>query len=208
MGKFPHKEKMERREGSHLQLKGERSGSPKSALTRRSYPPGQHGPQYRRRLTPYGVQLREKQKVKRFYGVLERQFRRYFGAATEKQGDTGRLLMQELERRLDNVFFRMGFATSRRQARQIINHAHLLLNGKPHNVPSYQVCVGDVISIKESKQKSPLYAGFAERLKNMDLPVWVTADPTTFTGTVIALPEGDDILQSFDPRLIVEFYSR
>lgn len=208
MGKFPHKQKIERREGAHLHLKGERSTSPKSALTRRGYPPGVHGQDRRRRLTPYGTQLREKQKVKLFYGILERQFRKYFDAAILKRGDTGVLLMTALEQRLDNVVFRMGLASSRRQARQMVNHGHFLLNGKPHNIPSYGVRVGDSISVKESKRKSRLYVEVPERLKKMDIPSWLSVDASKLEGKVLALPQPGEAIQNFDPKLIVEFYSR
>lgn len=208
MGRFPHKQKMERREGAHLHLKGERSVSPKSALTRRNYPPGVHGQDGRRRLTPYGIQLREKQKVKRFYGILERQLRRYFDAAIRKRGDTGVLLMTSLEQRLDNVVFRLGLATSRRQARQMINHRHFLLNGKPHNIPSYLICVGDVISVKESKRTSRLYESLFERMKKNEMPSWLSFDAGTWEGKILALPQGEEVVQTFDPKLIVEFYSR
>lgn len=208
MGKFPHKEKLERREGVHLHLKGDRCLSPKCGVTRRNTPPGVHGGSKRRRLSPYGVQFREKQKLKLFYGILERQFRRYFDLATVKRGDTGFFLMQELERRLDNAVYRMGFASSRRQARQMVNHAHFLLNGVPHNIPSYQVQVGDVISVKESKRKSPLYTAFKERGAKIEIPTWLAVTPEKYEGKIIALPEGEAVPQNFDPKLIVEFYSR
>lgn len=208
MGKFPHKEKLERREGVHLHLKGDRCLSPKCGVTRRNTPPGMHGAAKRRRLSPYGVQFREKQKVKLFYGILERQFRRYFDFATNRRGDTGFLLMQELERRLDNAVYRMGFASSRRQARQMVNHAHFLVNGTPHNIPSYQVRVGDVITVKESKRASPLYSTFKERTAKVEIPAWLAVIPEKYEGKVVALPEGEAVPQNFDPKLIVEFYSR
>lgn len=208
MGKFPHKEKIERREGAHLHLKGERCSSPKCGANRRPFPPGVHGPTSRSRLTPYGVQLREKQKVKHFYGLLERQFRRYFDGATSKKGDTGVFLMRALETRLDNVVFRMGIATSRRQARQMVNHCHFLVNGIPTNIPSYVVLPGDIISVKESRRVSPLYATFPERAKKMELPSWLSMDATNFTGKMAGLPEVKELYQIFDPKLIIEFYSR
>ncbi len=208
MGKFPHKEKIERREGVHLHLKGERCSSPKCGVTRRGYPPGVHGPKSRIRLTPYGVQLREKQKVKRFYGLLERQFRRYFDQATSRRGDTGLFLMQELERRLDNVVYRLGFAMSRRQARQMVNHGHFLVNGKPVNIPSFSVRVGDVITLKASKRNSMLYSSLLDRWQKLEVPGWFAVTPEEYTGKVVSIPEGEDLKQMFDPKLIVEFYSR
>ncbi|MBI4133376.1 30S ribosomal protein S4 [Candidatus Uhrbacteria bacterium] len=208
MGKFPLKEKLERREGVHLHVKGERCTSPKCGVTRRNYPPGVHGPKGRPRLTPYGVQLREKQKVKRFYGLLERQFRRYFDAATSRRGDTGLFLMQTLERRLDNVVYRMGFAKSRRQARQVVNHGHFLVNGTLVNIPSYSVRIGDVVTLKESKRSSGLYADLLERWQQLEVPPWLIITPDEYQGKVLALPEGVELKQTFDPRLIVEFYSR
>lgn len=208
MGKFPHKEKLERREGVHLHLKGDRCLSPKCGVTRRNTPPGVHGATKRRRLSPYGVQFREKQKVKLFYGILERQFQRYFDYATNKRGDTGFLLMQELERRLDNAVYRLGFASSRRQARQMVNHAHFLVNGVPHNIPSYQVRIGDIITVKPSKRSSPLYAAFLERGAKMEVPAWLVVTPDQYEGKVIALPNDEAMPQNFDPKLIIELYSR
>lgn len=208
MGKFPHKEKIERREGVHLHLKGDRCTSPKCGVTRRDYPPGVHGPKGRKRLTPYGIQLREKQKVKRFYGLLERQFRRYFDQATHKHGDTGMFLMQQLESRLDNVIYRLGFAKSRRQARQMINHGHFLVNGKPVNIPSYAVRAHEVITLKESRRASPLYADLVERWKKHELPSWLILEPEHYQGQAVSAPQSDDLRQLFDPKMIVEFYSR
>lgn len=208
MGKFPHKEKIERREGVHLHLKGERCLGPKCGVTRRAYAPGVHGPTSRTRLTPYGVQLREKQKVKRFYGLLERQFRRYFDAASSKKGDTSVYLMQALETRLDNVVYRLGFAVSRRQARQMVNHGHYLVNGKPVDIPSFAVKTGDIVSIKESKRTSPLYNSLVDRVAKMELPNWLIADTSKMEGKMIDEPKDVDLSQIFDPKLIIEFYSR
>lgn len=208
MGKIPHKEKLERREDAHLHLKGERCLSPKCGVTRRNYPPGVHGPKGKRRQTPFGQQLREKQKAKVFYGILERQFRRYFDEAIRKKGDTGVFLLQALETRLDNMVYRMSFATSRRQARQMVNHRHFLVNGVPTNIPSFAVRVGDVITLKETRRNSPLYASFAERVKKSELPAWLTVNADTFEGKMIAVPETAEITQIFDPKLIIEFYSR
>lgn len=208
MGKFPHKEKIERREGVHLHLKGERCSSPKCGLTRRGYPPGVHGPGKKARVTPFGLQLREKQRVKRYYGLLERQFRRYFDEATRRHGDTGLFLMRTLETRLDNVVFRLGFATSRRQARQMVNHGHFLVNGRPTNIPSYSVRIGETVTLKESKRSSLLYAQFAERTKKAELPSWLVLDLEKYEGKVTALPETEELFQIFNPKLIIEFYSR
>lgn len=208
MGKFPYKQKIERREGTQLQLKGERSFSPKSAVVRRPFPPGVHGPTGRIRLTPYGVQLREKQKVKRYYGLVEAQFRRYFDKAINQRGNTAVFLMTALEMRLDNVVYRLGFAASRRQARQMVNHGHFAVNGIPTNIPSYSVRVGDIVAVKENKRKSALYAALGERMQKKELPGWLTMNTAAFEGKVTGLPAAEELNQQFNPKLIIEFYSR
>ena len=159
MGKFTYKTKIERREGTHLHLKGDRCSSPKCALTRRNFVPGVHGPLQRRHTTPYGEQLREKQKVKRFYGLLEKQFRRYFDKASTLKGDTGVFFAHALESRFDNVVYRLGFATTRAQARQFVSHNMFTLNGKKMNIPSHIVSIGDVVSLKVNKTKKKIFKG-------------------------------------------------
>ncbi len=207
MAKIVLKEKLERREGVHLHLKGERCSSPKCALTRRNYPPGAHGQKSRSRLTAYGAQLREKQKAKRVYGVMERQFRRYFERASRSKGDTKVILSQLLELRLDNALFRLGFSSSRRQARQMINHGHVEVNGGRVTIPSFGLRIGDVITVKESKRSSPLWSNLTDR-QTQNVPSWLAANPAVYEGRVVARPEGEDLAAVFDPKLIVEFYSR
>ncbi len=197
--------KMCRREGVSL------CGKEKCALKRRQAPPGVHGPAQamrRPRLSSYGIQLREKQKAKRLYNVMERQFRRYFEAATLKKGNTADFLVQILERRLDNVVYRLGFAKTRRQARQMVGHGFITINGELVDIPSYTVRVGEVITIKESKKSKGLLNGMQERLQKTEAPRWLSLDAATFTGKVTSLPEGEDLKSVFDPTLIVEFYSR
>ncbi len=208
MAKIVLKEKHERREGMHLHIKGDRCSSPKCALTRRNYPPGVHGPNSRSRSTPYGQQFREKQRAKLTYGLLERQFRKYFDKATQAHGDTSIFLIRALETRLDNVVFRMGFATSRRQARQMVNHGHFKVNGKAVNIPSYAVRAGETVTLKENRRASPLYVQFTARAGKTTIPPWLMVTPDAFEGKMVAAPEGDDLHTAFDPKLIIEFYSR
>lgn len=197
--------KMCRREGVSL------CGKEKCALKRRQAPPGVHGPAQamrRPRVSSYGIQLREKQKAKRLYNVMERQFRRYFEAATQKKGNTADFLIQILERRLDNVVYRLGFAKTRRQARQMVGHGFITVNGVLVDIPSFTVRVGEVIAFKESKKSKGLLNGLQERLQKTEAPRWLSLDAATFTGKVTSLPEGEDLKSVFDPTLIVEFYSR
>lgn len=186
-------------------------GKEKCAFKRRPSPPGVHGPAQsmkRPRLSSYGIQLREKQKAKRLYNVMERQFRRYFEAATSKKGNTAEFLIQQLETRLDNVVYRLGFAKTRRQARQMVGHGFIAINGKLVDIPSYSVRVGEVITIKDSKKQKGLMAGMSERLAKTQAPRWLSLDAGAVSGKVTSLPEGDDLKSVFDPTLIVEFYSR
>lgn len=186
-------------------------GKEKCAFKRRSTLPGVHGPAQslkRPRLSSYGIQLREKQKAKRLYNVMERQFRRYFEAASSKSGNTADFLVETLERRLDNVVYRLGFAKTRRQARQMVGHGFITINGEMVDIPSYSVRVGELISIKESKKQKGLMAGLSERLAKTAPARWLSIDAGTFTGKVTSLPEGEDLKSVFDPTLIVEFYSR
>ncbi len=197
--------KMCRREGVSL------CGKEKCALKRRAYPPGVHGPAQamkKPRLSSYGLQLREKQKAKRLYNVMERQFSRYFEMASQKKGNTADFLIQVLERRLDNVVYRLGIGKTRRQARQMVNHCFVTVNGESVNIPSFSVKVGDVIGIKENKKTKGLLTGMSERLKSVDAPRWLSLDSAIISGKVTSLPEGEDLKTVFDPTLIVEFYSR
>jgi small subunit ribosomal protein S4 len=195
-----------RREGVSL------CGREKCAVKRRPFAPGVHGPaqaRMRPRMSSYGLQLREKQKAKRLYGILERQFRKYFEHAIRKKGNTANFLVQMLEMRLDNVVYRLGFAATRRQARQFVGHGFVLVNGKPVNIPSYTVRVGDVISVKDNKREKGIVKQLQDRLaKSAETPRWVSLDAAALSGKVTAVPEGEDLRQVFDPRLIVEFYSR
>jgi len=195
-----------RREGVKLFLKGDRCYSDKCAMSRRPFPPGQHG-RYRRRATQFAIHLREKQKAKRIYGVREAQFRRYVGMAKKKKGVTGESLLKILERRLDNVVYRAGFAFSRDQARQLITHGHFLVNGRHLNIPSYLVREGDLVEVKpESRDKlRELIKGAAER---RPLPSWLTRDLEALRIQVTAEPNLEDLDQSIETSLIVEFYSR
>ena len=197
-----------RREGEKLFLKGEKCFTDKCAIERRNYPPGQHG-QKNSRLSGYGVQLREKQKVRRIYGVLEAQFANYFAKAEKKKGITGETLLLTLERRLDNVVCRLGFAASRDQARQLVSHGHVFVNGKKVDVPSSLVNVGDVITLREKtrKVKSVLDA-VATVGGRGGVPAWLELDAENLKGTVIALPRRDDLQMPIDEQLIVELYSK
>src|SRR5205085_7239057 len=173
-----------RREGMKLFLKGERCYSEKCAIEKRNVPPGQHGRARKAKMVGYGIQLREKQKVKRTYGVLENQFRRYFEAADRQKGITGALLLQMLERRLDNVIYRLGFATSRPQARQLVRHGHFTVNGKKVDIPSYAVRQGDTITVLGRTQKSPTIEHAIEEVKGRGIPGWLSFDATSTTGRI------------------------
>ncbi len=196
-----------RREGIKLFLKGSRCESAKCAIDKRAYVPGQHG-QGRKKFSEYGVQLREKQKVKRFYGVLEKQFRIYFAAADRKKGVTGENLLQNLELRLDNVVYRMGLGASRNAARQLVRHNHFTVNGKRVNIPSYILKQGDVIAPSERKlSKAPIKAAL-EKMKEKTLPHWLSFDADSKQGIVQSLPTREDITIPIEEQLIVELYSR
>lgn len=194
--------KLCRREGVSL------CGREKCAAKRRPFAPGVHGPGRRSRLSAYGQQLREKQKAKRLYGILERQFGNYFNKASRQSGNTGDLLVRLLEERLDNVIYRLGFASTRRQARQMVSHAFFEVNGQKVNVPSYQVRVGDEITVRESKANKKMFENISERLAKHEAPGWLHLDAAKLTGKMTSHPEGEDLKQIFDPKLIVEFYSR
>lgn len=177
-------------------------------LTRRGYPPGQHGPSASSRLSQYGVQLREKQKAKLMYGVLERQFRKYYEEAYSQTGDTGEHLLEFLERRLDNAVYRAGFATTRAQARQLVSHGHIHVNGRLVDVPSFRVKIGEKISIRPNSRAKSYFATAAKAMENHEAPVWLAVDKAEMTATVLADPQKANLELNLDPQLIVEFYSR
>ena len=189
-------------------LKGDRCYSDKCAFERRSFAPGQHGQGRFKKVSDYAVQLREKQKVKQMYGMLEAQFRRYFERAERIKGVTGETLLIMLERRFDNSLYRLGFASSRDQARQMVRHNLFNINGKKVNIPSYQVRVGDVISLKEKHQKNELITDNLEGAVRRGLPSWLELDQSKFQGTVKALPNRDEITMPSQEQLIVELYSK
>lgn len=196
-----------RREGQKLFLKGDRCYTDKCAVTRRAYAPGQHG-QGRRKLSEYGTQLREKQKVRRTYGILEGQFEHYFELANKKEGVTGENLLTLLESRLDNVVFRLGLAVSRPEARQLVSHAHFTVNGKKVNVPSYLVKPGDVIAVREKSRSSVKFEAILGSTESRIVPKWLDMNRDTLEGRVVALAERDDIDMPIEEHLIVEYYSK
>lgn len=196
-----------RREGQKLYLKGERCFSPKCAIDRRAYAPGQHG-QNRKKLSEYGLQLREKQKAKRIYGVLETQFANYFEEADRTPGITGENLLRLLELRLDNVVYRLGYGRSRTEARQVVRHNHILVNGKRVNIPSYQVRVGDVIEIKEDSKSLQRFKDIVETTGSRLVPEWLTADKDNLSGKIVSVPNRDQIDVEIQETLIVELYSK
>ena len=198
-----------RREGSKLFLKGQRCFTDKCAIDKRSFVPGEHGRTMRpRKLMGYGLQLREKQKVKRMYGILESQFHRYFEMAAKKKGVTGSLLLQFLERRLDNTVFRLGFASSRNQARQFVLHGHVQVNGRRVNIPSFLVGKGDEISIQQKSRRNPLIIEALGSISGRGVPGWLTLNPTNFAGQVLELPSREDVQAPVEESLIVELYSK
>lgn len=195
-----------RREGQKLFLKGDRCYGEKCAVSVRPFPPGQHGQGRRRKESEYGLQLREKQKARRIYGVLESQFRKYYEKAVREKGVTGENMLRYLERRLDNVAYRLGFGVSRAMARQMVNHGHVTVNGKKVDIPSFQVKVGDVISVKNSSRDIPVFKTLRENGKTT--PKWLELEADVLTGKVVALPSREDIDQNIEEHLIVEMYSR
>jgi len=196
-----------RREGTKLFLKGDRCFSEKCAVERRNYPPGQHG-QGRIRFSDYGLQLREKQKVRRMYGLMENQFARTMRQASRMKGRSGENLLSLLERRLDNVVFRLGFATSRAEARQLVRHGHFLVNGRKASSPSMLARPGWKVALRERSQKVERIAGALEALEGKSVPEWLEVDKDAFEGTVKALPTREDITLPIQEQLIVELYSR
>lgn len=196
-----------RREGEKLFLKGERCYTNKCSIARRVYAPGQHG-QQKKKLSEYGIQLREKQKARRFYGILEGQFRKYFEMASKRKGITGENLLSLLETRLDNAVYRLGLATSRPEARQLVTHGHFTVNGHKVNIPSYLLQLGDVIAVKEKSKSSPKMKSIVEITGSKVVPKWLEMDKENLTGKVIALPVRDDIDLPIKEHLIVELYSK
>lgn len=196
-----------RRVGEKLFLKGERCFSSRCAIERRRAPPGNQSGR-RRRVSDHGLQLREKQKARFTYGVMESQFRRYIQQAFRKQGVTGQYLMELLERRLDNVVFRLGFSESRQQARQLVLHGHFMVNGRKTDIPSYMVVPGQVIAWKETHMQRDFFKALTEDIPRRPVPQWLILDTNTMTGKVSGLPTDDDLVSTIDTRLIVEYYSR
>jgi small subunit ribosomal protein S4 len=202
--------KLCRREGMKLFLKGERCYSPKCSFEKRSYAPGMHGKKgsFKHKESDYGLQLREKQKARRVYGVQERQFRRYFRSALQVQGMTGVTLLLTLERRLDNIVYRLGLADSRAQARQLVSHGHFMLNGRNHDIPSYLAEVGDTIEVRPTSRQNAYFKQVAERLGERSVPAWLEFDANRMAGRIVGVPDRQLIEVPLNEQLIVEFYSR
>ena len=197
-----------RRHGVKLFLKGMRCYTDKCAFERRAYGPGQHGQKRRRKTTDYGLQLKEKQKAKRIYGVLEKQFRNYYSEADRQKGITGENLMRLLERRLDNVVYRLGFAFSRSAARELVRHGHLTVNGRKVNIPSFLVKIGDEIIVNEKSQKNPEVRMAVDAKSGVGTVDWLELDPKKYQGRVLDIPSRDQIPSPVNEQLIVNFYSR
>ena len=191
-----------------LFLKGTKCFSDKCPIEKRNFAPGQHGKDRKAKIVGYGLQLREKQKAKRIYFTQEGQFRNYFEKASRAQGVTGELLLQQLERRLDNIVYRLGFGVSRRQARQLVRHGHVHVDGRKVNIPSYQVSVGEEISIRESSNKLPILEQAKEFASHQNAPTWLDIDRDNFKGRIVSLPKRDEIQQPVNEQLIVELYSK
>ncbi|HLX34211.1 MAG TPA: 30S ribosomal protein S4 [Candidatus Limnocylindrales bacterium] len=196
-----------RREGAKLYLKGTRCYTKKCAFERRPTPPGQHGVR-RRKMGDFGIQLREKQKVRRVYGVLERQFRNYYTDASGREGITGENLLRSLETRLDNVVFRLGFGVSRAQARQLVAHGHFQVNGVPTDVPSFQLKPGDKVAVRESRRSREAFKLVRETLKSHTAPEWLSLDAANLSGTIASQPRRDQMPLDLSEQLVVEYYSR
>jgi len=197
-----------RREGIRLYLKGERCYTEKCAIERRGYVPGEHGRDRRAKETPYGRQLREKQKARRVYGILEQQFRNYFEKAERKKGVTGEILLQLLETRLDNVVYRLGLVTSRPAARQLVRHGHIEVNGRPVNIPSYQLKVGDVVRVREKSRNLTVVKTSVENRRRTEMQSWLDFDEKKFEGRLNQIPSRENIPVPIQEQLIVELYSK
>lgn len=204
------REKIERRIGEKLFLKGERSYLSKTSIVKKPYPPGMHGQKGSRKLSEFGQQLRSKQKIKNVYRMLEKQFKAYIKESLKSKGEKYSVIVNKLETRLDNAVFRMGLGQSRDQARQIVNHGHILVNGRKTNIPSFHITIGDVISVREGSVKSPYFSAFVPQwLKKYDSPLWLQVDKNKLTAKIIGLPTLDDSgMQPNDLQAIIEFYSR
>ncbi|MCX6138320.1 MAG: 30S ribosomal protein S4 [Ignavibacteriales bacterium] len=200
--------KLCRREKQKLFLKGTKCFSEKCPLDRRNYPPGQHGQSRRQKVSEYGIQLREKQKIRRMYGMAEMQFRNYFEKALHQTGKTGELLIKMLERRFDNVVYRLGFAPSRKTARQMILHGHFLINGKQCNIPSLLLSGGDVIQVEEKSKKLDVIHNSMKRMKDSAMLPWLSLDKANLNGTFLQIPERADIPLPANEQLVVELYSK
>mgnify|MGYP001431494957 CR=1 FL=1 len=200
--------KLCRREQMKLFLKGERCLTPKCAIERRNYPPGQHGPGRQRKMTQYGMQLREKQKLRRIYGVTERVFRNYFNRASRQPGIAGENFLRILERRLDNVVHRLGFASSRAQARQLVAHGNVQVNGRKVDIPSFLVKPGMVVQVKEKLEQNPMVQESLQNARVRHVPTWLELDSVAARGKILALPSRGEIDTAVDEKVIVEFYSR
>ena len=197
-----------RREGTKLFLKGTKCTSDRCPIEKRNFPPGQHGKDRKAKIVGYGLQLHEKQKAKRMYFTLEGQFREYYEKASRSQGVTGELLIQQLERRLDNVAYRLGFAISRRQARQVVRHGHVQVNGKKVNIPSFQVNVGDEIAIRDHAKKHVIIEQGTQYAASNPVPAWLEANFENLSGRILALPSRKDVNLPINEQLIVELYSK
>ena len=197
-----------RREGMKLFLKGTKCFSDKCPVEKRNFPPGQHGKDRKPKIVGYGLQLREKQKAKRIYFTQEGQFRNYFEKAARTKGVTGELLLQQLERRLDNIVYRLGFASSRRQARQFVRHGHVHVDGRKVNIPSYQITVGEEITIRESSRKLAILELAKDFASHQNAPNWLDIDRDNYKGRIVALPKREDIQLPVNEQLIVELYSK
>jgi len=197
-----------RRAGEKLFLKGDRCPTPKCALVKRNYAPGFHGPKGRKRLSGYGLQLQEKQKAKKYYGLLEKQFRLTFTKASKKSGDAGKNFLKLLEMRLDNVIYRLGWAASRSQARQLVSHGHFTVNSRKTDIPSFSVKIGQVIKIKKSSQANRFFKNLDEKLKKAERPSWLNFDVNDLSAKVLHEPKETDLPQNINVQMIIEYYSK
>ena len=197
-----------RREGEKLFIKGEKCSTNKCPIVKRNYPPGAQGAARRGRMSNYGLQLREKQKARRIYGLRETQFYNYYTKALKMKGETGENLQRLLERRLDNVVYRLGMSGSRNQARQMVNHGHFAVNGRSVNIPSYQVKVGEEIKVKQNRVGKSFFKDLVKKIEKHEIPSWLTLDKKELVGKVSGAPTQEELAQNFKPQLIIEFYSR